>query len=88
MEDVLRAAQNARHGAPGPDGLPYSPWRAIGHIGATVLHDLLRALAMGARVPRSLNAALSAFTPKLGAGGPALQEWASTTGWRHTHPLH
>lgn len=70
---VFRATQQARDSAPGPDGLPYSAWRATGRAGAIVLHDMLRALALGAKVHRSMTAALSAFLPKPGAGhaGPA-----------------
>jgi hypothetical protein len=62
--DIEEFTKRARHSAPGPDGIPYSAWRATGRTGATVLHRTLCEMAAGIPVQSSFNESLGIFPGK------------------------
>ena len=43
-KDIQRALKEAGNSAPGPDGIPFSAWRACKEVGIAVLHDVACAL--------------------------------------------
>jgi hypothetical protein len=43
--DVERAIQQAGHGMPGPDRIPYKIWKKLGSIGIDILHEAALALS-------------------------------------------
>ena len=61
---IAASLRHARDTAPGPDGLPYSAWRAGGEVGTTILADLLRDIAARAVVPHGFAHHLLCCTPK------------------------
>ena len=44
-EHIERAVQSATDSMPGPDGIPYAGWKALGALGIDVLFDAAKALA-------------------------------------------
>lgn len=44
-EDIAQALELSGNTAPGPDGIPYKAWRALGNLGVDVLHGAAQALA-------------------------------------------
>eukprot|EP00959_Pyramimonas_sp_CCMP1952_P382986 8024854-Pyramimonas_sp.AAC.1 len=65
---------------PGPDGIPYSSWRASGDIGKKVLYDLYLHLMQLGTLPGSFNECTAAFLPKGSAqlGHESARQPAST----------
>jgi len=43
--DVARAVKISGNSAPGPDGIPYLAWRAMGELGIDILWDMLQTLS-------------------------------------------
>ena len=62
-EDSIRGTNDS---SPGPDGIPFSAWRAIAQIAALVLWGVLRALADGVEPPEGFNFGLLFLIPKKG----------------------
>jgi hypothetical protein len=46
-KDIQQALKDAGNSAPGPDGIPFSAWRACKELGLSVLHDVAGALEKG-----------------------------------------
>lgn len=61
---VRAALSKARDTAPGPDGLPYSSWRAGGEESATVLRRTLAAAAATGSYPHHFVDSVAVFLPK------------------------
>lgn len=57
-----------RDKAPGPDGIPYSAWKAGGAPAEQCIIDLVEAMTQGRRIP-GLNDPLFVFAPKPEAEG-------------------
>jgi hypothetical protein len=62
--DFERFLRLAKDSATGPDGLPYSAWRAAGVAGAQTLYLLYLFLADGLNPPLHFNNSFTVFTPK------------------------
>ena len=45
--DIEKAVRHSGNSAPGPDGIPYSAWRALGGFGAGALTEALNVLSTG-----------------------------------------
>ena len=76
-KDIARAIRSAPRSSPGPDGIPYSAWRRLGHLAEHVLRDSIQVLsgpgglsALWAAFPADaqgntpFNSATMAFIPK------------------------
>ena len=76
-QDVEAAIARTSRSAPGPDGIPYSAWRALGPLGVEVLYDvaqelegaegraaLLGTFPLDASGQTDFNAAVMIFIPK------------------------
>ena len=66
------AAACAAHSAPGPDGLPYAAWKAVGLIAARTLFDASCDLSSGRPARENFNRGSVVFPPK----NPTSQEFA------------
>lgn len=62
--DVARILRKAPDSATGPDGIPYSAWRAAGPRGHSILSNMFVHLLQGHVPPRSYNASLLVCPPK------------------------
>ena len=82
--NVSEFLDKVKDGAPGPDGIPYSAWRAAGQLGSLTLHLVLAHLANGGYVPIWFNDSLSVFTAK---GDDAQDEHEVTRCAEDTRPL-
>ncbi|MDA8582658.1 reverse transcriptase domain-containing protein, partial [bacterium] len=82
--DVVLALRQAKNSSPGPDGIPYGAWRALGSLAVDTLRDALRGLASeeGARLLEQdypdFNQSLVFFLPKTSSttapdGAPACE---------------
>lgn len=82
--DVSLALRQAKNSSPGPDGIPYGAWRALGPLAVDTLQDALRDLASeeGARLVErdypDFNESLIFFLPKTSTstapdGAPAFE---------------
>ena len=47
FKHTLRAIQHSNNSAPGPDGIPFGVWRALGQFGARVLADVAEVMEGG-----------------------------------------
>ena len=69
-QDVERAVRIAKNSSPGPDGIPYGAWRALGSLAIDALRSAMRDLAsvegerlIGRGYP-DFNESLAFFLPK------------------------
>ncbi|CAK0876187.1 unnamed protein product, partial [Prorocentrum cordatum] len=69
-KDISAAIRQAKNCSPGPDGIPYGAWRALGSLAVDTLHNALRDLASpdGQRILEQdfpdFNESLLFFLPK------------------------
>ena len=82
-EDLAKVVQAASKSAPGPDGIPYSAWKALGELGVNILYDMAMTLtegdmdsrlgamdlcSQGGVGPHSFNLGNMVFLPKKSSG--------------------
>ena len=85
LGDVEELLLHLKASAPGPDGIPYGAWAALGFFGAQLLYEAYLALVNGRPPPEGFNFSLMVFLMK------ALTPDKSTTTSRHpehTRPLN
>lgn len=66
---VARYIRSMRDSAPGPDGIPYSAWKATGVIGAQSIRDVLQHVLDGGAFPEDSCKSLMVFISKAGKDG-------------------
>ena len=64
-KDIEQAIRHSGNSAPGPDGIPFKAWRALGPLGVSILHDVAAGLETDA-ASQHLNSAYHEFDPRLG----------------------
>ena len=84
IADYELIARTLPHSTPGPDGIPYSAWKAAGKHGATSLFLVGSFLMSGLNMPIDFNSSLSAFVPK---GNEVLDEVLISRDAADTRPL-
>ena len=61
IENILKRAKPS---ALGPDGIPYSAWKASGIASSIVLHTAMRTMMNRIKPPKGSNNSLGIFLPK------------------------
>jgi len=62
--DIIEFLSQVSDSAPGPDGIPYSAWKAAGKVGVETLYQICLSLQSGASPPVFFNASLILFLTK------------------------
>ena len=53
--DIRKAVVQSNDSSPGPDGIPFGVWRALGHLGIEILLDVAELMEKGKQKPHSLK---------------------------------
>ena len=64
VESILHIVSAGKSSSPGPDGIPYSAYKAIKEIAATTLFDAFQYYHRGAPLPPHFNESRLVFIPK------------------------
>ena len=66
IQDLFDCISRTKNSCPGPDGIPFTVWRALREHAAPVLHLVIVALADGVLPPSDYNSGLLFLIPKKG----------------------
>ena len=66
VDHIMEAISTSGNSCPGPDGIPFSAWRAIAKYAAPVLHLCLLSISQGGLPPAGFNRGLLFLLPKKG----------------------
>ena len=64
LEDILYAIKNANDSTPGPDGIPFSAWKAAPDLAAPILLNAFNAMSKRHKAPDEFNHGLLFLLPK------------------------
>ena len=65
-KSIAKVIRRTNNSAPGPDGIPFRAWKAVGELASLVLAKVLQALAQGIQPPKGFNHGLLFLIPKDG----------------------